>query len=77
MLTLVGKGDSESLLKKMHCKHIHRFDLKLKVTLKDAFNDWLFGEIDTMLTKLYYLYQRSPKRYHELNKLSEVYDGEW
>ena len=28
-----------------------------------------------MLTKLYYLYQKSPKRYRELRELSEVYEN--
>ena len=33
-----------------------------------------FGKIDTILTNIYYLYQKSPKRYGELKELSEAYD---
>ena len=43
------------------------------MALKDTFNNSLFGKIDAMLTKLYYLYQKSPKRFCELKELSEGY----
>ena len=32
-----------------------------------------FDEIDDLLTKLYYLYQKSPKRYRELKTFSEIF----
>ena len=41
---------------------------------RHTFNNSLFGKIDMMLTKPYYLYQKSPKRYRELKELSEVYN---
>ena len=48
----------------------HCFNRRLKLDLKDAFDNSLFDKIDTMLTKL----TLSPKRYCELYKLSENYN---
>ena len=53
---------------------VHCFNHRLELPLKDAFDKSLFGKIDTMLTKLYYSYQKSPKGYHELKELSEAYN---
>ena len=50
------------------------YNHRLELALKDTFNNSLFGKIDTMLTKLYYLYQKSPKRFCKLKELSEVYN---
>ena len=46
----------------------HRFEL----SKKDAFKTDTFVEIDKMLMKLYYLYQKSPKRLRELKRISEA-----
>ena len=54
---------------------VHCFNHRLELALKDTFDDFLFGKIDMMLTKLYHLYQKSPKRYRELKGLSEAYNN--
>ena len=53
---------------------VHCFNHRLELALKDAFDNSLFGKIDIMLTKLYYLYLKNPKRYHELKELSKAYN---
>ena len=53
----------------MHC-----FNHLVELTLKDAFRTTSFEEVDSMLCKLHYLYQKSPKRLSELRELSETYD---
>ena len=40
---------------------------------QDAFMGTFFDKVDTMLTKLFYLYQKSPKRLHELREFSEIF----
>ena len=41
---------------------VHCFNHKLELVIKDAFATTIFyRNIDEMLTKLYYLYQKSPK----------------
>ena len=52
----------------------HCFNHRIKLALKDAFENSAFAKIETMLMKLYYLYQKSPKRYRELKELSEAYE---
>ena len=47
----------------------HCVNLTVKCTLKTT----SFGEIDLMLHKLYYLYQKCPKRISELGEFSEDY----
>ena len=44
------------------------------LALKDAFRITSFEEVDSMLCKLYYLYQKSPKHLSVLRELSEAYD---
>ena len=39
---------------------IHCFDHRLELSIKYAFKTDTFVKIDTMLMKLYYLYQKSP-----------------
>ena len=53
---------------------VHCFNHRIELALKDAFDTSPFGKIVDMLTKLYYLYQKSPTRYRELRELSEVYE---
>ena len=53
---------------------VHCFKHRIKLALKDAFENSTFAKIETMLMKLYYLYQKSPKRYRELKELSGAYE---
>ena len=61
--------DSAPWLELVHC-----FNRRIELALKDAFEKTFFSKIENMLTKLYYLYQKSPKRYRELKELSEAYE---
>ena len=51
---------------------------RLELACKDAFTSQLFKEIDEMLLRLYYLYEKSPKKCRELSDLmddlKEVYE---
>ena len=51
---------------------------RLELAYKDAFSSRLFHDIDDMLLRLYYLYEKSPKKCRELseliNDLKEVYE---
>ena len=53
---------------------VHCFNHHIKLALKDSFENSAFAKIGTILMKLSYLYQKSPKRYRELKELSEVYE---
>ena len=53
---------------------IHCFNHRLELGVKDAFRESFFSEIDHMLLKFYYLYQKSPKRLRELREFGEIYD---
>ena len=53
---------------------IHCFNHRVELALKDAFRTTSFEEVDSMLCKLYCLYQRSPKRLSELRELSQAFD---
>ena len=53
---------------------IHCFNCRGELALKVAFRITSFEEVYSMLCKLYYLYQKSPKRLSELRELSEAYD---
>ena len=50
---------------------IHCFNTRIELALKDAFRTTSFEELDSMLSKFYYLYQKSPKRLSELRDLSK------
>ena len=52
---------------------VHCFNHHIDLALKDAFDTSPFGDIHNMLMKLYYLYEKGPKRYRRLKKLSETY----
>ena len=56
--------DSAPWLQLVHC-----FNHLIKLALKDTFDTLPFGDIDNMLMKLYYLYEKSPKRYRGLKEL--------
>ena len=51
---------------------------QLELACKDAFSSRLFHDIDDMLLRLYCLYQKSPRKCHELsdliNDLREVFE---
>ena len=53
---------------------VHCFNHHIELALKDAFENSAFAKMETMLMKLYYLYQKSPKKYRELKELSEAYE---
>ena len=52
----------------------HCFNHRIELALKDASESSAFAKIETMLMKLYYLYQKSPKRYREFKELREAYE---
>ena len=53
---------------------INCFNHRVELALKDALRTTSFEEVDSMLCKLYCLYQKSPKRLSELRELSQAYD---
>ena len=53
---------------------VHCFNHRLELGVKDCFANTAFEKIDTMLIKLYYLYQISPKRLRELRTVAEALD---
>ena len=56
-------------------KIVHCFNHRLEFAIKDAFTATTFyHNIDEMLTKLYYLYQKSPKRLQQLRELNDAYE---
>ena len=56
-------------------KIVHCFNHRLELAIKDAFTITTFyHNIDEILTKLYYLYQRSPKRLQQLRELNDAYE---
>ena len=54
---------------------VHFFNHRLELAIKEAFTTGKFyHNIDEMLTKLYYLYQKSPKRLQQLRELNDAYE---
>ena len=54
---------------------VHCFNHRLELAIKDAFTTTTFyHNIDEMLTKLYYLYQKSPKRLQQLREFNDAYE---
>ena len=53
---------------------IYCFSYRLELSIKDAFQTDAFVKIDEMLMKMYYLYQKSPKRVRELKRMSEAWE---
>ena len=44
-------------------------DHRLELSLKDAPKDTVFSSIDEMLLRVYYLYEKSPKKCRELDEV--------
>ena len=42
---------------------------RLKLAIKDALKGSSFDDVDEMLLRLYYLYQKSPKKCHQLEEI--------
>ncbi|XP_057291390.1 zinc finger protein 862-like [Hydractinia symbiolongicarpus] len=54
---------------------VHCFNHRIELAIKDAFNTVkAFHDVDELLLKLYYLYQKSPKRLQGLRNFSEAFD---
>ena len=54
---------------------VHCFNHQLELVIKDAFIESTFySNINEMLSKLYWLYQKSPKRLTELKELSKAFE---
>ena len=53
---------------------IHSFNHRVELALSLLFRTTSFDKVDSVLCKLYYLYQKSPKRLSELRELSKAYD---
>ena len=54
---------------------VHFFNHRFELAIKNAFTTTKFyHNIDEMLTKLYYLYQKSPKRLQQLRELNDAYE---
>ena len=52
---------------------VHCFNHRLELAIKDTFTTTIFyHNIDEMLTKLYYCYQKSPKRLQQLRELNDA-----
>lgn len=52
---------------------IHCFNHRLELAITKAFRDTSFSAIEEYLNQLYFIYQKSPKRLRELQRLSEAY----
>ncbi|CAB3979843.1 zinc finger 862-like [Paramuricea clavata] len=50
---------------------------KLELAVKDALNGTVFDDVGDMLTKLYSLYHKSPKKMHELKELHDLLNYEF
>ena len=53
---------------------IHCFNHRLELAVQDAFKPQRFKKINEMLMKLYYLYQKSPKRLRELKRMADAWE---
>ena len=69
------KGGVKAILKKEYPWFLFVWCIahRLELALKDAFSRTYFKEIDDCLLKLYYLYEKSPKRLRGLQELSNIY----
>ena len=45
---------------------VHCFNHHLELAAKDAFNQTYMADITVMLTRIFYMYNKSPKRLHDL-----------
>ena len=48
---------------------------RLELALSDALKDTIFKDIDEMLLRIYYLYQKAPKKLRQLRDLHEIFKG--
>ena len=48
---------------------------RLELSIKDALKDTFFKEIDELLLQVYYVYERSPKKCHELKEIVDNLTG--
>ena len=53
---------------------IHCLNHRLELGVKNALTKTYMDEITTMLTNLYYVYEKSPKRLRELKAIGEIMD---
>ena len=69
------KGGVKGILKKEYPWFVFVWCIahRLELALKDAFSSTYFKEIDNCLLRLYYLYEKSPKRLRSLQELSNLY----
>lgn len=69
------KGGVKAILKKEYPWFLFVWCIAhhLELALKDAFSGTYFKEIDDCLLKLYYLYEKSPKRLRGLREMSNIY----
>ena len=51
---------------------IHCFNHRLELSVEDGMDETFFKEIDRMLLKLFYLYQKSSKPLQELKSFGEM-----
>ena len=52
---------------------VHCFNHRLELALKDAFSNFAFQAVEEFLNEIYSLYQTSPRRYRELQRIAEAY----
>ena len=53
------------------------FAHRLELALKDALSKTYFTTVDELLLRIYYLYEKSPKKCHELNEVvAELESGD-
>ena len=60
--------EKDPLIRMIHC-----FNHPVEAPLKNLFRTTSFKEVDSMLCKLYYLYQKNPKRLSEFRELFKAY----
>ena len=53
---------------------IHCFNHRLELAIKDAFTNTAFSAVEEFLNQLYLLYQKSPKRLRELQRIVEAWE---
>ena len=48
---------------------------RLELAIENALQGMIFDTIDEMILRLFYLYQKAPKKLHQLRELHEMYKG--
>ena len=81
-LNVAGASANTGILKGLRAKIkkeadwlqlVHCFNHRLELALKDAFSNFAFQAVEEFLNEIYSLYQTSPKRYRELQRIAEAY----